>query len=238
VKAPTSLGGKGALCAEIAEHSCSPRTSGQKRNHLLPQLLLCNMRVSDAYSDVLGEEWDVSIFPNYTEWLLPNGIDPLAPGDEGLFGLFSDANDTQYGDATANTTAGEPFTPTQVEGPDILDVYDPLTVCYVNGLWGTISTEPETDPNDPNDLHFQHGTAVVLTAHPIDGKDFKHWVIYDPNVPDDANYAAHDSNLVTTILMDGPRRVDAVFKCGSGVGLILPIVMMMLAGLCSIKRKR
>jgi len=184
--------------------------------------------VTGAYSDVLGEEWVVSVSETYTQWAKPSGGDPMFPGDEGLFGVFSAAGHVQTGNATAQGPLGDPFVPVEVEGPAI---WEALTVGYVNGSWGTISTDPDRDPNDPNALWFPRGTAVTLTAHPIPGKAFTHWVLYDPNAPDDANYAAYDSNLATTIVMDGPRHVDAAFKCGSGLGAMLPPALLAMCAL-------
>jgi len=78
-----------------------------------------NDGVTGGYSDVLGDEWDVTVFPNYTRWVLPNGFPPLEPTDEGLFGLYADTPYEQTGDATADTTAYELFVPIEVEGPAI-----------------------------------------------------------------------------------------------------------------------
>jgi len=100
--------------------------------------------------------------------------------------------------------------------------YEPttLTLEVVNPMWGSVDVDPNlpeyTDPN----------TVVTLTAVPIDGKTFGHWEIYDPNHPGDANYVAIDANDSIVLVMDVDREVIAVFKCGSGVGQALPLLMI------------
>jgi len=98
-----------------------------------------------------------------------------------------------------------------------------LTLTETNGPWGDVQIAPE--PNDANNIQFPEGTAVTLTAQPIEGKAFRQWEIYDPNYPDDVNHAVIDANLSTTIFMDTDMHVNAAFKCGSGVWLLLPMVV-------------
>jgi len=99
-----------------------------------------------------------------------------------------------------------------------------LSVGLVNGLFGDVSMDPA--PADANAPAFPVGTAVALTAVPVEGKGFKHWKIYDPNHPADANYAAVEPNDSITVVMDGDREVTAVFKCGSGMEQALPLLMI------------
>ena len=98
------------------------------------------------------------------------------------------------------------------EGP-----YYSLALSIINGSWGITNA----DPNWPN---YPSGKPVTLTATPVEGKAFKHWVVYDPNYPGDANHAVLDSNNPITIVMMADREVTAVFKCGSSVGPLLPLV--------------
>ncbi len=93
-----------------------------------------------------------------------------------------------------------------------------LGLDVVNEPWGSV----EVDPNLPS--YYDPNTAVTLTAVPIEGRGFKHWLIDDPNHPGDANHAAMDANNPITLLMDDDRNVTAVFECGSGVGQALPLL--------------
>jgi len=83
---------------------------------------------------------------------------------------------------------------------------------------------------------------VTLTAEPNEGKAFGKWKIYDPNHPGDPNYMVKDVDNPTTIVMDGDREVEAVFKCGSSVGYGFPLLMLgaLIAGVASrrIRRRR
>lgn len=95
-----------------------------------------------------------------------------------------------------------------------------LTLSYVNGAFGTVQLDPE--PSDPNVPAYAPNTAVTLTAMPNEGRGLRHWELYDPNHPGDANYAVIDANNPIVLVMNANREVTAVFKCGSGMaGAIL-----------------
>ncbi len=113
-------------------------------------------------------------------------------------------------------------------------VPDPATlnVDVVNPAWGRVV---EIDPNFPR--YYEPGTPVTLTAEANAGKGFKHWLIYDPNHPGDANYAATDANASTTIAMDDDRDVTAVFKCGTGTGPMLSLAAACCLGMI-VRRRR
>ena len=110
-----------------------------------------------------------------------------------------------------------------------------LSLQITNEPWGQVAFDPE--PVDPNMPIYLGGASVTLTAAPIEGKAFKHWEIFDPNFPGDSNYAALDSNLVTTIVMMTDREVTVVFKCGSSVGPLLPLLLGVM-GLLVVARQR
>jgi len=118
------------------------------------------------------------------------------------------------------------------ERPYVRVIYSPppafyrLVLTVRHDEWGDVDIQPE--PNDANDPQFPEGTPVVLTANPIPGKGFRHWFIYDPNRPGDANYAVSDANLTTSIVMASDMYVKAAFKCGSGVGPLLPMMLGIL----------
>jgi len=110
-----------------------------------------------------------------------------------------------------------------------------LTVTEYNEDLGDVVIDPE--PNDVNAPAFLAGTEVTLTAEPIEGKSFSHWLIYDANHPGDSNYAAEDSNDSIVITMDADRAVQARFSCASGLAPILPVSLVGLgAGL--VRRRR
>jgi len=110
-----------------------------------------------------------------------------------------------------------------------------LTLIEVKGSCGDVTVYPI--PTDPNRLQFPLGLPVTLTASPIEGKGFKHWQIYDPNYPGDANHAVIDANLSTTIVMMANRRVTAVFKCGSSIEPLLPIMLGVLGLFVWVRRR-
>jgi uncharacterized repeat protein (TIGR02543 family) len=95
-----------------------------------------------------------------------------------------------------------------------------LTLNVVNSNYGTIAVEP-------NSPLYAPGTAVTLTATPIEGKSFREWTIWgDPNRYPDANYVVVDANAVLQLTMDHDYTVEAAFKCGSGVGDVLPLLVV------------
>jgi hypothetical protein len=114
-----------------------------------------------------------------------------------------------------------------VDYPPILVDLDLTTI---NPTYGQVTLDPV--PSDPCNPQYPLGSTVTLTAVPVEGKKFLQWEIYDPNYPDDANYRVIDTNSTLVVLMDGNRDIHAVFKCGSGVGQALPLLVLGLA-ICS-----
>jgi hypothetical protein len=94
-----------------------------------------------------------------------------------------------------------------------------LTLTRQNGVLGSV----DVSPNEPN---YVAGTVVALTAVPGEGKFFRHWIIYDPCFPDDANYGVQDANAVLSLVMDSDKHVEAVFACSSGLGPALPLLVL------------
>ncbi|MBN1344588.1 MAG: hypothetical protein JXQ73_17995 [Phycisphaerae bacterium] len=105
-----------------------------------------------------------------------------------------------------------------------------LTLDMVNGSWGTVLVEP-------NYPAYAEGTPVTLTAEPIEGKSLRHWQVYDPNFPDDANHAAEDTNNPLVVTMDADQHVTAVFKCGSSGMALLPVVVV-VGGMMEVRREK
>ncbi len=104
-----------------------------------------------------------------------------------------------------------------------------LTVMVNNPDHGTVTLDPV--PGDPNAPAYPAGTTVTLTALPGAERSFNRWEIDDPNYPGDANHATVDANTVITIVMDVDREVKAVFNCGSGVPMMLPLALLGAVGL-------
>jgi len=100
---------------------------------------------------------------------------------------------------------------------------------------GEVVLDPE--PSDSNHPQYLLGTTVTLTAVPNENKSFLQWEIYDPNFPGDANYRVIDANTTLTVLMDSNKEIVAVFKCGSGMGTILPLLVVGL-GICTLVSRR
>jgi len=111
-----------------------------------------------------------------------------------------------------------------------------LTLTETNGVWGDVDVQPE--PDDPEDMQLPAGTEVTLTAVPVEGKSFKHWQIFHPDHPNDANYATLDANDITTIIMDTDLHVNAVWKCGGVASLLLPLMLGVLGLMALASRRR
>ncbi len=111
-----------------------------------------------------------------------------------------------------------------------------LTISYRVPEWGDVLLDPE--PEDANLPTYPIGTDVTLTAVPKAGREFWNWTIFDPNFPNDANYATTDSNCVTTITMNGDMHVLATFSCAVNVIPMLSVALLSLGALALIVRTR
>lgn len=97
--------------------------------------------------------------------------------------------------------------------------------------------DPNAEPNDPP--AYPEGLPVTLVAEPVEGKSFREWRVFDANYPGDANYATIDSNMTLTLVMDRDTQVEAVFKCGSGTGMLpLGLTLLAVVGTVSPNRQR
>jgi hypothetical protein len=114
-----------------------------------------------------------------------------------------------------------------------------LSLTTVNPSWGQVLLSPEpNDANDPNLLAYPVGTTLTLTAAPIEGKSFREWTIWaDPNRYPDPNCVVVDSNMVLHLTMDHDYTVEAAFKCGSGMGGALPLLVIGTVALGFISRR-
>ncbi len=110
-----------------------------------------------------------------------------------------------------------------------------LTVTKTNGGMGEVQLDPV--PRTPNSPAYLSGTLVTLTSVPNPGKSFKQWEIYDPNYPDDDNYVVIDTTNPIAIELYEDRQINAVFKCGSATGILLPVAPGIL-GLLLVLRRR
>ncbi|MBN1342486.1 MAG: hypothetical protein JXQ73_07390 [Phycisphaerae bacterium] len=174
--------------------------------------------------NTFSEQWDQSSYlgkgntaiytdgdPNTWEWataelILPVDTDFIAVHISATENVYNDTTEPEFDGHYGDAVTLELFRPNHV-----------LTVNLVNGPWGTVEV-------DPNLSTYPAGTPVTLTAEPIEGKSFRHWELYDPCYPNDANYATYDANGVVTIVMNADRQATAVFKCGSGVDQTLPLL--------------
>ncbi len=106
-----------------------------------------------------------------------------------------------------------------------------LTLNVVKGEYGTVTVEPNLPLYAP-------GTVVTLTATPIEGKSFNEWTIWeDPNLYPDAQFATIDGNPVLQLTMNHDYTVEAAFKCGSGTGQMLPLLVIGVAVLGIVSRR-
>ncbi len=113
-----------------------------------------------------------------------------------------------------------------------------LALHYVNEPFGVVELDPE--PADANNPVYAEGTEVTLTAIPDPNRVFTHWEVYDPNFPGDANHCVIDSNATLVLVMDTDHEVTAVFRCGSGVRPVLPLVAIGIGvfGLTVVRARR
>lgn len=110
-----------------------------------------------------------------------------------------------------------------------------LNVAIVNQTLGDVSLSPE--PEDPNRPTYPIGTTVVLSGEPTEGGAFGHWEIYDSNHPGDVNYVVIDTNQVITVVMTADREVTAVFKCGSSLGMLVPVPPLLVLAVMLARRR-
>ena len=128
----------------------------------------------------------------------------------------------------------------------LFDPNDPrlLDLTISSAHMGTVNIDPDVpDPNDPNAptkrlCRYTNGTEIVLIAEPLSGKSLKHWIIYDPNFPGDANHAVTDANSILYLTMDADWEVEAAFKCGGGAELVMPLGMVLLALFAGVAARR
>lgn len=111
------------------------------------------------------------------------------------------------------------------------NVVHALDVVIVNSPFGSVSFDPI--PSDANTPAYPAGTIVTLLAEPTPGRAFGGWKVYDPNYPGDPNHVSADANALLTLVMDGERQVEAVFKCGTGVG---PMLTLLAIGVLCLSR--
>jgi len=98
-------------------------------------------------------------------------------------------------------------------------------------------TPPISDPNVPV---YAGGTPVELTGDATGlGWHFKYWLIYDPNYPQDANWAFQDdANNPIVVVMDSDWEVEGHFGCGSSLGPMLPMSFFLLLGVWFVRNRR
>ncbi len=108
-----------------------------------------------------------------------------------------------------------------------------LAIDVVNPAWGSVDV-------DPFAAGYEYPACTEVTLHALSkGKNsLRHWVIYDPNHCGDVNHAVFDSNDATTIIMDSDKCVTAVFRCGSGIQPLLPLMLGLLGLLLLLRRGR
>lgn len=101
--------------------------------------------------------------------------------------------------------------------------------------WGAVTVEPNTlyyrDPNENVDYYYFDPNAVVtLTADPCESKTWMGWQgDVDPN---------HNFTNPIDLTMETSKEIDVAFKCGFGVGPILPVILATLALFGCLGRKR
>jgi lysophospholipase L1-like esterase len=116
----------------------------------------------------------------------------------------------------------------------VVQLYD-LVLSINDEDWGNVALDPP--PDNANAPQYPVGTLVALAAEPADGRSFKHWKIYDPNYPGDANYVGRDTNELILLVMNEAWQLDAVFRCSDTADVLLA-ALVVLAPVCILGARR
>jgi hypothetical protein len=106
-----------------------------------------------------------------------------------------------------------------------------LTVRAVGEVDGHVDASPDL-------ALYARGAEVELHAVAHSTRHWDHWLLFDPEYPGDVGHAdVDDVHNPILIVMDADREVEAHFECGSGVELLLPLLVIGL-GLCGFVSRR
>ena len=164
--------------------------------------------------------------PAYTDTVLTDQgggvyVGMPVPPESGYTAFFVELTYPSGGDAPFKFT-------TEVR---VLGEGNTLDLDIVNEVFGEVGVEP----NAP--AYYDANTVVTLTAGPNPNRSFIHWLVFDPNHPDDANLAVVDTNLVLTLTMDTDWHVEAAFSCGElGGHFYTGMVMVLTVGVWFARR--
>ncbi len=201
--------------------------------------------LTPSYTQCTGDAWEYASSGLWVNTPIPN-TDPILAPQYGYYSILTLRRIVFY-EPPAQTVQTAALRYTQAGAPLGAQVSDfhltrTLALRTVNSPWGQVLLSPEpADANDPNRLAYPSGAVVSLTAAPIPGRAFGQWTVYDPNHPDDANFAAMDANTVLVLTMDANRQVEATFKCGGSAGPMLIPTLGLLGlwgGLAGLRGRR
>lgn len=174
--------------------------------------------IANCFIDAINQYYGSNI-PLYTEAeltaILNNDRFVDNDGDGKIEGLSADA--FYY---CVNWFLGDTYTGDSDETPRNAKI---LTIDYVNGQWGTVSTNIEGP-------EYFEGTQVQLTGLSNVNRRFDHW---EGDVP--GGYATDNP---ITITMDSNKTVVAVFACSQTGMVPLVGVLALLLGLVAYRRFR
>lgn len=110
------------------------------------------------------------------------------------------------------------------ENGKVYRIYRPrLSLSVEHTEWGSVTVEPNLPYYEPN-------ATVTLTVQ----KDpTKYWSGWQGDVPPD-----HEMDNPLTITMDSDKNIITAFKCGFGVGSMLPLTAIGLVGIVALRRRR
>jgi len=106
-----------------------------------------------------------------------------------------------------------------------------FTLSLVNESYGHVDVEPNRPVHPP-------GALVTLTPVPHEHRTFREWTVFAPNHPDDANYAAIDANNPLVVVLNDDLHVQGAFKCGSGLGPMLPLALGLIGAMGPARREK
>ncbi len=101
-----------------------------------------------------------------------------------------------------------------------------LTLDVDNPERGEVTVEPN-DPNHPG--WYEPNTVVTVHVSIGDGKSWSGW---EGDVP-----AGHEDDNPLVIVMDRDKEISTAFKCGIGVGPMLPLMVIGLGSVVLVRRR-
>jgi hypothetical protein len=155
-----------------------------------------------------------------------------APSTDGVYAVHVEPQKVSVlaADLTQGPTGGEPDDVIAGNGFIVVvgnpEVYT-LAVTVNDSSRGKVKVVPDYPV-------YPAGMTVELTGIPIGNNHLEHWLVDNPDDPDPP---VEDHHNPLYLVMDHNYEVQAVFECGSGVELLLPLPTIVM-GVCGFVSRR